>query len=520
MKLTAWMLAFVAMSPFASAQFQLRDVDGRSLELTEKGAPVFSYNYGTMLKPGVPEDRARCCYVHPVYAPNGAVITDDFPKDHYHHRGIHWMWPVVVVDGEKYSLWDIRGIKAKFEKWQKREAARDHATLAVRNGWYVGDRRVVQEDVEITVHPVRDRRRDLDFTLQFRSVNGADVSLGGTHDSNKGYGGFNIRFAPRTGTVIRTASGDDVPDSDLKPEPWAELAANFAGKPASARITIDPANPGAPNGWCLRHYGFLGVDFPGLGAYQLEADKPLVMKFRVTLAGSDASAATPSKKVLVYTKNGKGYVHDNIQSSVDAIKKMGAENGFAVDVTSDENFFTSATLQQYQCLVFANTNNEAFGSDAQREAFRHYIQSGGGFVGIHSASGSERQWPYYQAVLGGKFVRHPKQQKFYVRVQDASHPAMRTLGQGFDWFDECYYVDHLSSDIHPLLVTDPAKLDDPEKSTYPGDRFGDALPLAWYHEFDGGREFYTALGHRKEDYSSPILYQQILGGILWAMRVQ
>jgi uncharacterized protein len=234
---------------------------------------------------------------------------------------------------------------------------------------------------------------------------------------------------------------------------------------------------------------------------------------------STASAA--DKKVLVYTRNftpdGKGYVHDNIQSSVDAIRKMGAENGFTADVSNDPKVFTDATLKQYAALVFSNSNNEAFENDAQRDAFQRYIRAGGGFVGIHSASGSERNWDYFWHVLGGKFVRHPKFQPFTVRVKDANHPATKDLPETFAWADECYYLDHLSPEIHPLLVTDPAKIDDPQKATYPGDRFGDSLPLAWYQKFDGGREFYTSLGHRKEDYATPLLYKQILGGILWAM---
>ena len=108
-------------------------------------------------------------------------------------------------------------------------------------------------------------------------------------------------------------------------------------------------------------------------------------------------------------------------------------------------------------------------------------------------------------------------QKFVVRVQDKNHPSTRDIPATFEWADECYYSDHLNPGIHTLLVTDPAKLDDPQKATYPGDRFGDSLPLAWYQEFDGGREFYTALGHQKEDYANPILYKHILGGILWTM---
>jgi uncharacterized protein len=230
-----------------------------------------------------------------------------------------------------------------------------------------------------------------------------------------------------------------------------------------------------------------------------------------------APAFPADKKVLVYTHNGKGYVHDNIQASVDAIRKMGQEAGFGVDASDDPAVFTPANLKQYSALVFSNSNNEAFATDAQRDAFQAYIRGGGGFVGIHSASGSERTWPYFWAVLGGKFVRHPKLQPFTVRVKDPSHPAVKGLPATFEWTDECYYTDHQNAGIHPVLVTDPAKLDDPKKAEYPGDRFGDSLPLAWYQTFDGGREFYTALGHKKEDYTNPMLYQHILGGIRWAI---
>lgn len=239
------------------------------------------------------------------------------------------------------------------------------------------------------------------------------------------------------------------------------------------------------------------------------------------LLGAAASGVAADKKVLVYTRNfvtnGTGYVHDNIQTSVETIRKMGAENGFLVEVSDDPKIFTDAGLKPFSALIFSNSNNEAFENDAQRDAFQRYIRAGGGFAGIHSASGSERNWPYFWSVLEGKFVRHPRLQKFVVRVADPKHPATAKLPASFEWEDECYYSDHLNPDIHPLLVTDPAKLDDPEKATYPGDRFGDALPLAWWHKFDGGREFYSALGHRKEDYANPVFYQHLLGGILWAM---
>ena len=275
----------------AMGQFKFRDLNSRSVELTEQGAPVFVYNYGTMLKEGTAPDRARCCYLYPVYAPNGVVVTDDFPKDHPHHRGISWMWPIVVVDGKTYDLWTIKGIRARFEKWNRKQADMDKAVLAFQDGWYVGDREVVQENVEITAFPVVDGRRDLDITVSLRSIN-AQVEIGGTHEHDKGYGGaLEIRFAPRTDTEIRTTTQEDAPDSDRIPAAWAELTGNYGGKVATTRVTSDPSDPGWPNGWCLRHYGFLGVEYPGLELRRLDSEAPLTMKFRVSLSAGRAGAA-------------------------------------------------------------------------------------------------------------------------------------------------------------------------------------------------------------------------------------
>jgi len=237
---------------------------------------------------------------------------------------------------------------------------------------------------------------------------------------------------------------------------------------------------------------------------------------------SFAAQTAPKPRILVYTRNytpdGKGYVHDNIAASVAAIRKMGDEAGFAVDASDDPGVFTGENLHQYAALVFSNSNNEAFSDDAQRDAFKHYIEGGGGFVGIHSASGSERDWPYFWSVLGGKFAAHPHQQAFTVRVTDPDFAAAKGLPAQFTWTDECYFLDHLNPDIHPVLVTDRTKLATLEPMTIDVTKFPVDLPLAWYQEFDGGREFYLALGHNKEDYENPLLYGIIKNGILWAMK--
>jgi len=266
------------------APFAFREIDGRALELTEGGKPVFVYNYGLMRKEGAPADRARGCYLHPVYAPDGTVITDDFPRDHYHHRGISWMWPIVRIDGVQHDLWTLRGIRDQFVRWTAREAGAGQARLGVENGWYVGDRRALKETVEVVAWPAREGRRDLDLTLRFEALE-RPIELRGEPAQKKGYGGLSFRFAPRTDTVIRTDAGIEKGDSNMAPHPWAELEGLFAGRRAGARVTIDPAHPGYPNGWCLRHYGFLGVNYPGLDSYTLAPGRPLVLKYRVTVYG-------------------------------------------------------------------------------------------------------------------------------------------------------------------------------------------------------------------------------------------
>jgi type 1 glutamine amidotransferase len=234
-----------------------------------------------------------------------------------------------------------------------------------------------------------------------------------------------------------------------------------------------------------------------------------------------AAPAFAQRQILVYTRNhtpdGKGYVHENIAASVAAIQRMGAEKGFSVDVSDDPTSFTDANLKRYSALVFSNSNNEAFATEDQRDAFKRYIQSGGGFVGIHSASGSQRDWPYFWSVVGGKFVEHPKLQPFVVHVVDSSHVIAKGMPSEFEWADEAYFIDHTNPGIHPVLVIDRKKLLYTSTMKSDVESYPNPLPLAWWQQFDGGREYYIALGHKKEDYENPILYALIANGIAWAM---
>ncbi len=192
------LLAAAALPLAAQSAFSFRDVNGTALELSENGKPVFHYNYGQVLKEGFPEAMRRAAYLHPVYLPDGTLITDDFNKDHPHHRGISWMWPNVTVNGKTHDLWTVGGIRERFVRWTARETTKQNAKLAVENGWFVDEKKVVKENVEILVNPAKDGARRLDFTLRFEAVD-APVELLGTPDQKKGFGGFCFRFAPRDG---------------------------------------------------------------------------------------------------------------------------------------------------------------------------------------------------------------------------------------------------------------------------------------------------------------------------------
>jgi type 1 glutamine amidotransferase len=231
-----------------------------------------------------------------------------------------------------------------------------------------------------------------------------------------------------------------------------------------------------------------------------------------------AVGAEALPRILVYTRNGltadgrKGYIHENIASSVAAIQRLGADNGFAVDVSDDPETFTDATLKLYRALVFSNTNNQIFTNEAQQAALQRYIRGGGGFVGIHSAVGSMRSWPWFWALIGGSFVRHPKLQEFTLRVIDAQHPSTAFMDASFRWSDEFYFLRDIPPDLHVLLAGELATLDDAQKPQGEATR-----PLAWCHLFEGGRAWTTTLGHRKEHYADPFFQRHLLGGIRWAM---
>jgi hypothetical protein len=265
----------------AADSFRFTNVTDQSVALFEGSRPVFVYNHGIIQPPaGVPADRARSSYVHPLYGLDGEVLTDDFPKDHFHHRGLFWAWPHVRIGDQHYDLWMLKGIRHGFVRWLKQETGTQNATLGVENGWYVGDRKVVEEKVWLRASPSSQGERSLDVDLTWVPV-GSAITLEGAE--GKSYGGLTLRFAPRTHTVITTPLGQGGKDLSITRLPWADLSARFAGRTASsgAAIFVAPVHPDYPPEWLTRHYGVLCLGWPGVKAKTFQPGEVLQCRYRI-----------------------------------------------------------------------------------------------------------------------------------------------------------------------------------------------------------------------------------------------
>ena len=211
--------------------------------------------------------------------------------------------------------------------------------------------------------------------------------------------------------------------------------------------------------------------------------------------------------VLVFTLT-KGYHHASIPAGVKAIQKLGAENNFSVDTTSDSDQFQDMILSKYAAVIFLNTTGELL-NIYQQVAFERYIQAGGGFLGVHAAADAEYDWRWYGRLVGGYFNGHPAQQTADVNRADSTDASTRFLPVHWSRGDEWYNIKMLSGDLHVLLTVD-------EKS-YQGGTNGQFHPVSWYHNYEGGRAWYTAMGHTDESYADSFYLNHLLQGILYAI---
>ena len=220
---------------------------------------------------------------------------------------------------------------------------------------------------------------------------------------------------------------------------------------------------------------------------------------------------SPPHHMLVFSKTA-GFRHASIPTGVEALKKLGEQNGFTVEVTEDSNAFTDANLARFSAVVFLSTTGDILNDD-QQAAFERYIRSGGGFLGIHAAADTEYDWPWYGRLVGAYFKTHPAIQDATVVVVDRVHPSTKHLPMRWQRRDEWYgYRTSPRGKVHILATLD--------ERTYEGGGMGDDHPIAWCHEFDGGRALYTGGGHTNESFAEPAFLQHLLGGILWTAGIE
>ncbi|GJM35455.1 MAG: hypothetical protein DHS20C18_44560 [Saprospiraceae bacterium] len=211
--------------------------------------------------------------------------------------------------------------------------------------------------------------------------------------------------------------------------------------------------------------------------------------------------------VLIFSKT-EAFRHESIEAGIVAIKKMGNEHHFAVEATEDADVFTQKELQKYQVIIFLSTTGNIL-NEAQQQEFQRWIQAGGGFVGIHAATDTEYDWPWYNALVGAYFSNHPPGIiEASIDVVDPTHISTSHLPKRWTRKDEWYNFQKLIPETNKLLNLD--------ESSYEGGNMGKEHPVAWYREYDGGRTWYTALGHAAESFSETNFLKHLWGGILYA----
>jgi len=211
-------------------------------------------------------------------------------------------------------------------------------------------------------------------------------------------------------------------------------------------------------------------------------------------------------RVLVFSQT-KGYRHESIKAGKESLLKLGLEKGFAVDTTESSDAFTEENLKKYRAVVFLSTTGDVL-NQAQQNEFMRFIQAGGGYVGIHAAADTEYDWWWYGKLVGAYFKSHPA-------TQEAKFIKVKSFGNGInlpdEWIrtDELYNYKNISSEINVLYTLD--------ETSYEGGENGDYHPIAWYHDYDGGRSFYTGMGHTNESFADPLFIDHMYQGILYAI---
>ena len=232
-------------------------------------------------------------------------------------------------------------------------------------------------------------------------------------------------------------------------------------------------------------------------------------------------------KVLLITETA-GWHHESIQNGVTAINELAATHNFEVTRQQNAVKINEGSLKNFDALIFLSTTADIF-DDNEQTAIEKFIQSGKGYVGIHAASDTEYDWEWYTKLVGRMFHIHPAQQTAKLKIIDHNFPGLEHFPNTLLWTDEWYeFGEEKVDDLKYLITVDENSFDpnvtwknsDVDANGNKIDRIGKGMngfhPISWYHEFDGGRSFYTALGHIEKVYENQWFLDHLYGGIYYA----
>jgi type 1 glutamine amidotransferase len=239
----------------------------------------------------------------------------------------------------------------------------------------------------------------------------------------------------------------------------------------------------------------------------------LVQLCLMTLACKSETTPIPKEEkpsVLIFTRT-VGFRHESIEPGVAAIQSYFNQHGIASTHTEDSAMIDDAKLKDFDAIMFLLTTGNVLGPQGE-SALQNFIRSGKGYVGVHSACDTEYDWPWYGAMTAAYFASHPDIQNAFVDKTDTSHISTQHLPDRWQRTDEWYNFKQIPVDVDVLL-----KLDE---STYTGGTHGADHPISWCQEYDGGRAFFTAMGHTVESYQDSLFLEHIRQGLLWSISRQ
>jgi len=279
----------------ASTQLEIiEDTKKGTLTVRNGQVDVLTYRSGDQLKDGLDPEQTRSCYIHPLYSLDGKVLTEDFPEDHLHHHGIFWTWPIVKTRGQDTQTWHPSNLRQHFVRWLKREVKGKMVTLSVENAWKLdGQEIVAKEIVTLQIHQADDMGRAVDLELTLEAI-GGPLTLQGSQDQQKGYGGLSLRGAPMfKGMTMATDQGFEDKDSNNKKFRWVDMSIKEAG----VAIFVSPDHPDFPPTWCVRnsYAGFCNISWPGLKSFVLQPGLPVTLRYRLYIHRGTAATGRISE---------------------------------------------------------------------------------------------------------------------------------------------------------------------------------------------------------------------------------